>query len=288
MKKFYYEFAGVAYAIHVPAAWISPHLQMLEKFLSRELPTEYRTLEFEPLDILPEPEGELVFTGSDRCVYRLADTLQTYIGGGAGEYSGAYLCIRRQGVHSHVYARQGKLPYGITAKVILRAMEAEHAIVCQGGVLLHAAWIDYNGRAILFTAPSGVGKSTQAQLWCDLHNAKLMNGDRVAVRVQPEGVFACGIPFCGSSGVAEAATQPVAAVVYLSQSRENQVRRLRGVEVFKRVWEGCAIHAWSKDDVEQATQTVLQVVQEIPVFHLSCTPDEGAVFALEKALQELR
>ena len=46
-------------------------------------------------------------------------------------------------------------------------MGLEHLLATQRAVILHSAYIDYKGKAILFSAPSGTGKSTQAELWMD-------------------------------------------------------------------------------------------------------------------------
>ena len=55
-----------------------------------------------------------------------------------------------------------------------------------------------------------------------------------------------------------------------------------------KIWEGVSVNSWDKKDVEQVSQVVSEVVQEIPIFHLTCTPDESAVIALEEALNKKR
>ena len=45
-------------------------------------------------------------------------------------------------------------------------------------LLMHGAVIAVGNKAWLFTAPSGTGKSTQAELWERYRNAEQINGDR--------------------------------------------------------------------------------------------------------------
>lgn len=135
---------------------------------------------------------------------------------------------------------------------------------------------------MLFTAPSGTGKSTQAQLWCDHRGAELINGDRIAVG---NGMI-YGIPFCGSSTVAKNVTLPLAAVVYLSQAPTNTITRLRGVAAFRKLWEGCSVNVWDEEDMDRCSRAVMDTVAAVPVLHLACTPDERAVALLEQALKE--
>jgi hypothetical protein len=165
-------------------------------------------------------------------------------------------------------------------------MEAEHKIVRKGGFLLHAAYIRHGEGAILFTAPSGTGKSTQAELWRSLRGAELINGDRAAVYSRENGVWVMGVPFSGSSGVAKNVSLPLKAIVYLAQSPLTSITSLSGFRAFRRLWEGCSVNVWNLDDVNTCTQNVMNAIGVVPVFYLACTPDESAVIALEKALMQ--
>ena len=51
------------------------------------------------------------------------------------------------------------------------------------GLLLHASLIDYGGSGILFVGNSGVGKTTQAELWQQHLGAEILNGDKALVRL---------------------------------------------------------------------------------------------------------
>jgi hypothetical protein len=104
---------------------------------------------------------------------------------------------------------------------------------------------------------------------------------------EPTGVVVRGIPFCGSSGVCENESFPLEAIVYLSQAPKTEILPLRGVQAFRRVWEGCSVNVWNVEDVSTCTDAVLDVVQRVPVFHLACTPDETAVEALERELKKM-
>ena len=62
---------------------------------------------------------------------------------------------------------------------------------------------------------------------------------------------------------------------------------LRGYEAFSRIWEGISVNTWDREDMEKATDTVMEVAKRIPVYHMPCTPDEAAVEALEQELRKL-
>ena len=48
------------------------------------------------------------------------------------------------------------------------------------------------------------------------------------------------------------------------------------------------MNAWDEQDTEKISRVASEVVRRVPLFHLSCTPDESAICALEKVLIEKR
>lgn len=54
--------------------------------------------------------------------------------------------------------------------------------------ILHSSYIKWNDGAILFSGPSGMGKSTQADLWNKYEGCEIINGDRSAI-TKKDGVW---------------------------------------------------------------------------------------------------
>ena len=283
MERFY-RFAGLTFRIAGKTEDMNDWDGVLAPFRVEAAEGDH-SLEFEVVSQLPEPEGEEVFVRGHLRVFRSGDEQLGYVGSVSESASNAYMQIRRKGSCSHIQVIRSEIPVGITPRLVLNALQMEHHIIQRGGFLLHASFIRWNDRAILFTAPSGTGKSTQAELWRSLRIAEVINGDRTAVTLEPDGVTAWGIPYCGTSGICQNTRLPVAAIVYLSQAPETVIRRLNGMQAFRHVWEGCSVNVWDEDDVDRCVQTVMSVAEQVPVFHLACTPDVTAVEALEKMLE---
>lgn len=238
------------------------------------------TIHMELTEQLDSPRGELVFTAAGRQVYRIED--------GQIRYEGPHMRICRKGNSSLVQVEKSAVRNGFTPKMVLNAMEAEHFIVQNRGFLLHTSYIRWQDKGILFTAPSGTGKSTQADLWCRFRGAELLNGDRAAVMIRRDTVKVCGIPFSGSSGVYKNVELPLAAIVCLSQAPITTIMHLKGLTAFRRIWEGCSVNVWNREDMDLCTGAVMTAAERVPVFHLACTPDESAVIALEQELLKQR
>ena len=279
----YYQIAGLCLRVHGEDQEMYTDDGVLAEYRTEPGPWDH-SLWMERCDEMPEPEGTLVYREPAMQVYRAGDRTLTYFGGMERDLSGIYLVVSREGRESCGWLRSRDSGGRVYPKMALKAMELEHLLTRQDALLFHSSFIAVDGKAILFTAPSGVGKSTQAGLWCQYRNARLINGDRAGIRWHDGKAWACGLPLAGSSDVRRNETLPLAAVVCLSQAPQNTLTRLTGVRAFRQIWEGCTVHSWDRTDMEQATQTVTKILGAVPVYALACTPDASAVEVLYQQL----
>ena len=281
----YYRFADITFQIIGDANQLYREDGVLESFRA-EGPEWDHSVCYDVVDILPVPEGSCIFQGSRIQVFRQGDAQVSCLGDAALLPEGAHTHIIRRNDRTLVRILTREVPQGIMPRLLLNTLEAEHHIVCRGGFLLHSSFIQAGDKAILFTAPSGTGKSTQASLWKKYRGAEIINGDRTAVMLENGRVMAHGIPYCGTSGICRKAKLPVAAIVYLSQATQSEVFPLTGLQAFRHLWEGCSVHLWDNEDVDLCSRAVMEVVNRVTVVHLACTPDEQAVQVLEEYLKE--
>lgn len=154
---------------------------------------------------------------------------------------------------------------------------------------IHASFIRVQGSGILFTAPSGTGKSTQASLWERLRGADILNGDKTLLHCPGHGGqrYAFGSPWAGSSGIFRDEKAPLRALVVLRQAPQNSIERMQPFAAFKQLFSQSGVPLFDAELLAKSTEMLEQLVNEVPVFLLKCLPDEGAVNALEEALQNL-
>jgi hypothetical protein len=287
MMKRNYQFAGIEISVRLPEGIDYTDEYRLGNFAVKtvESPQIY-TIEL--VKALDGPVGVCIAEYPDYRVYEHGEKRIRYVGSVQNTLEGAYIRVTSIGKEHFVQLQEEKFPDKIGAKTILNSLEAEHLLAQNNSFILHCSYIERNGKAILFTAPSETGKSTQADLWNQLRGAKIINGDRAAIRIVDGQIYAEGIPFAGSSQYCENRSLPIDAIVYLGQALQTTIRKTEGYQAFMKIWEGVSVNSWDKKDVEQVSQVVSEVVQEIPIFHLTCTPDESAVIALEEALNKKR
>ena len=284
MEKLY-QFAGVPLAVHIPRERMYEDARTLTPFAASavEDPHHFR---FEVVPALTPPDSDPVVVCPDFHIYEERGREVRYIGTVKDDWKSAYIRVEHNGMEHTVQLAEKRFPDRIGAKTVMHAIAAEQLVARAGGFILHASYILWKGKAILFTAPSGTGKSTQAALWDTLRGAEIINGDRAAVRFSDGEVNAAGVPFAGSSQICKNVTAPLAAIVYLGQAKQTSIRQLGGFEAFRRIWEGISVNTWNRGDVAMVSETVQRVAQSVPVYYLSCTPDESAVNALEQALRK--
>lgn len=279
----HYHFAGLDFRIRLPEDRPLRDQRQLGAFASAP-GQEPHVFSFELAETLPPPGGEMLVNEGGFRVYREGDSRVRYIGSVADSWEPAYIRAEHQGKNHRILLKKSQFPESVGTHTVLTALQLEHLVPQVGGVVLHASFVAHEGKAILFTAPSGTGKSTQAELWKNLRGGEIINGDRAVIRCQGDQVLAEGIPFSGSSTYCENRSLPLGAIVYLGQAPETVIRPLMGMESFFRVWEGCSINTWEPEDVRIVSAIVEKILSRVPVFRLDCRPDESAVKALEDML----
>lgn len=162
----------------------------------------------------------------------------------------------------------------------------EEYLLRRNKLCLHASCVDTPLGGILFSGPSGIGKTTQADLWCKHRGARPINGDRPILSQEGKNWLAWGSPYAGSSKVYVNDSCTVAAIVLLKQASTCTLRKLSLAEAFRGVWAGLTIRTWDRPFVEAASSLTIELVGTVPVYEFSCTPDEKAVAFLEEELRK--
>ena len=172
---------------------------------------------------------------------------------------------------------------GASVSTALEAVGLFDVFAARGMLVLHSAYIVTSaGEAILFSGPSGIGKSTQAALWQRCAGARVVNGDRALVDVGKK--TANGIFYAGTSGISENVTAPIRAIVLLGQSSENRVFIPSPRVAFAGVLSQCAYYDWDVSSAEKMTACAARLVSDVPVLRMDCLPNATAVEALHDQL----
>ena len=151
------------------------------------------------------------------------------------------------------------------------------------GMMLHSSCVVLDGKAYLFTAPCGTGKSTHTKLWLEQfgNRAYILNDDKPALRFVNGVWYAYGTPWSGKHDISKNTYAPVAGIAVLKQNEKNMIRPFSGTD---------AIEAILRQVVRPKTAAyrilVLEILDNllshIPVWELKCNMEpEAALLAYQ-------
>ncbi len=128
-------------------------------------------------------------------------------------------------------------------------------------VLIHGAAIALNGNAYLFTAPSGIGKTTHILKWLDyLPDAFVINGDKPFLKFQDDGVvFACGSPWAGKENLYTNTMVPLKSIILMEQAEDNYIEKISFSEAFFFLFS----QIYHSADEDRMRKT-MRLIQELP------------------------
>lgn len=167
---------------------------------------------------------------------------------------------------------------------ILNYLALEEILLSNNAFILHSSFVAWRGNGILFSAPSGTGKSTQADLWKQYEGAEIYNGDRTVIRKIDGVYYGFGSPYAGSSGIYRNETAPIRAIIILSQAAENHMGQLTGKGAFMPLYRETLMNTWNPVYMEAITDLLMDAAVNIPIYHLACRPDKGAVELVKEIL----
>ncbi|MGN1167062.1 MAG: hypothetical protein ACI4S2_11620 [Lachnospiraceae bacterium] len=169
---------------------------------------------------------------------------------------------------------------------ILRMLPMREVFLHFQVLFLHAAQISWKGKGILFSAPAGIGKSTQAKLWRQYRGAEIVCNDRTLIRKIQKEWKTYGYPLDGSEPVRSSKVNSLGCVVLLERGTECSVKRLHPGKAISRLMSQVVMDSWSGVARIQNMELIGKLIEDVPVYVLCCTPEKEAVDVLEIMLIE--
>ena len=152
-------------------------------------------------------------------------------------------------------------------------------------LILHSCSVTYGtDEAILFSAPSGTGKSTQGELWQRYRSSKVVNGDRNLLTKKNGFWYMQGWPVCGSSEICHNEEHRIRALIMLEQAAEDQLSKIEGMKAYSRVFPEITCNRWNRARLIRTMDLIECLINEVPVYLLQCTISEHAVDILDREL----
>lgn len=157
-------------------------------------------------------------------------------------------------------------------------------IIYHGGMVMHAVSINYQGESILFSGVSGMGKTTQADLWGEFTGSHIINGDRATLVYRDGRLITTGSAWSGTSRIFSDETAPIKAIVFLEQAAFNQLIELTPQAALSYMVPRCFLPYYSQEFMAAALSNVDKITRSIPMFLLRNKADRQSVEMVRQAV----
>ncbi len=146
------------------------------------------------------------------------------------------------------------------------------------GVMLHASCVVVDGRAYLFSAPCGTGKSTHVRLWLKElgDRAYILNDDKPALRFLPDGslrVF--GTPWSGKHGFSRNADAELGGIAFLERAATNSIRPMASQEAVFALLDQ-TVRKLPGEQILKCMDLIGRIVDSGKIWKLSCNMEPDA------------
>lgn len=151
--------------------------------------------------------------------------------------------------------------------------------------LMHGAVVAKDGYAYMFTAPSGIGKTTRTRLWLSEYpDSIVVNGDKPFLKVTDKEILACGAPWCGKEGWNTNTMVPLRAIFLLERAEKDHIEEISLAKAFPVLLQ--QTHRPANADSMIKTIQLLQALEgKIHIYKFCSTPTVEAVrLAYETAI----
>lgn len=276
--------AGVTFSLQTP--WKEKIEEEYKKFLGNDGEFRYE-VEFREEEFLPKVMGRKIFENPAFSVYEeeQGDYIRVFHEEERKEQPYAIAKIDWHHFKVRITVSKNEKRHFGNVRSDFFYIGLERILLQEERMILHATLVDTIYGGLLFSGPSGVGKSTQAELWYRHVNGLIINGDRPILHKQDGRWYGYGSPYAGSSNYHLNAKSEIQAIIMLKQARECHLRKLTPGEAFKKIYSQITINSWEREYVSKVSRMVIELAYEVPVYELACTPDQEAVEILRKELK---
>lgn len=160
-----------------------------------------------------------------------------------------------------------------------------------GRLMTHGVAIECDDKSFVFTAESGVGKSTHAFLWqkhLGEKRVKVINGDKPILWFKDGDIYACGSPWSGKEHLDENVCVPLRGICLLKRldhSKECHPHILRATkeETLDFLMHQIFIPRKQASQIK-TLMMVEELYEKVPVYHLTVDMSREAVMVSSNEL----
>lgn len=153
-------------------------------------------------------------------------------------------------------------------------------------IVFHGVLICYLNKGYIFTAPSGMGKSTHADLWKKKFGDKvcIINGDKPLLKLTESGVIAYGSPWKGKENIGNNRSVKLNGICFLERSDKNFAQNIEmNAEVLTWLLNQTQIYGL-EHFLHERMKWLIDMSKYIYLYKLWCNVSDDAVSVAHKIM----
>lgn len=155
------------------------------------------------------------------------------------------------------------------------------------GMMLHSSAVVVDGKAYLFSADPGTGKSTHTRLWLEYFGdrAFILNDDKPALRLENGKWYAYGTPWSGKDDISKNFRAEIAGIAVLERGESNSISRFDDVNsVFALLAQ--VNNTKKYEDRLKEMELMDSLMTTVPIWKLKCNMDPEAAIVAYRAMSQ--
>lgn len=154
------------------------------------------------------------------------------------------------------------------------------------GFMLHASAVVYEGKAYLFSAPSGTGKSTHTTLWRKVFGTDktfILNDDKPVIRLGDGRVTVYGTPWSGKTDQNKNVGVPLQGICFLERSADNWIKPISAKDAAFGILNQ-TIRPADDENMSRLLKLLDRLLQKTTAYKMGCNMEDEAVLIAYKGM----
>jgi hypothetical protein len=144
-------------------------------------------------------------------------------------------------------------------------------------IMIHSSAVKYKGKCYLFSAPSGIGKSTHTKMWKKIYgdDVEIINDDKPVVRLIDNNLYAYGTPFAGGTYGYKDDRGLLDTIVFLKRGENNSIKEITNAQALPQLLYETT-RKLHKVNMEKVFDMFDLIFEKVKFYELFCNMEEDA------------
>lgn len=153
------------------------------------------------------------------------------------------------------------------------------------GGSIHSSAVLYNNKVYLFSASSGVGKSTLTRRICRLFpDAVIINDDRPSYRLIDGKCMVYGTPFAGGTAVQQNLSGELGGVIFVERAGESRLKKISSGQAITLLLQQVRLRK-NKKIMDRLMSMLSHIITNYPFYLLSCNNSDDDAYNAQEVMK---